>query len=204
MQFALQLDLRNPVSLSEKFAWAYLFVCPHYENYHAAARSQPCPAWEAEGGANVLFLQSKTSSQVSPTPRDVTPFPERAVDFVPYKGEDDDGEGQPDLMDLIEEAETNAPADAEDVDVELPLHWMAPKTIQLGGDPIWLQSPELPSCPVCRGPMKLLAQLDAEVAESSFDDERYYLPFGCGGWGYLFVCEKECEARGAAFLWQTS
>ena len=81
---------------------------------------------------------------------------------------------------------------------------MAPKTIQLGGDPIWLQSPEPPTCPVCRGRMKLLAQLDAEVAESSFDEEKYYLPFGSGGWGYMFVCAKECDARGAAFLWQTS
>jgi hypothetical protein len=52
--------------------------------------------------------------------------------------------------------------------------------------------------------MKLLAQLDAEVAESSFDEEKYYLPFGSGGWGYMFVCERECDARGAVFLWQTS
>jgi hypothetical protein len=210
MQFALQLNLRDPVPLSQKFAWAYLFVCPHYENYRAAPRGEPCPTWDADGGANAMFLQWATSASVGPTPGDVTPFPERAVDFAPYENDhEDEEEGgasliNPKFMELLEQAEANTPADAEDVEVVLPAHWMAPKTIQLGGDPIWLQSPEPPECPVCRGRMKLLAQLDAEVAEASFDAQKYYLPFGGGGWGYMFACAKECDPSGAAFLWQTS
>ena len=143
-----------------------------------------------------------------PLPGDVTPFAERAVDFVPYTDEDEDESGagpiNPAFLELLQEAEANAPADAENVEVVLPPHWMAPKTIQLGGDPKWLQSPERPSCPMCGGRMKLLAQLDAEVAESSFDQQKYYLPFGSGGCGYMFSCAKECNAGGAAFLWQTT
>ena len=138
MQFALQLNLRNPIPLSEKFAWAYLFVCPHYENYQAAPRGEPCPTWEANGGANALVLQPSASATIGALPRDVTPFAERAVDFVPYESDDEDeeaGEGgagliNPKFMELLEQAEANTAADAEDVEVVLPAHWMAPKTIQ--------------------------------------------------------------------------
>ena len=208
MQFVLQLDLRHPVTVCGKFAWAYLFICPHYENYQAAPRGEPCPTWDPFAGANALILQASSSSTVAAAPGGVTPFPERAVDFLPYEAEDEgeDGTGliNPKFMELLEEAEANTPADAENVEVELPEHWMAPKTVQLGGDPNWLQSPQRPKCPVCRGRMKLLAQLDAEVAEASFDEQKYYLPFGSAGWGYAFACDKECDPAGAAFLWQTS
>lgn len=212
MQFALQLNLRDPIAVSKKFAWAYLFVCPHYENDQAAPRGEPCPTWEPYGGANALILQPSAPGTMGDPPGDVTPFPERAVDFVPYERDDEDEEESgggaglinPKFMELLEEAEANTPADAEDVEVELPAHWMAPKTIQMGGDPRWLQRPERPKCPKCRGPMKLLAQLDAEVAEASFDEQKYYLPSGSAGWGYIFACAKGCDAAGAAFLWQTT
>jgi hypothetical protein len=125
MQFVLQLNLRDPISLSKQFAWAYLFACPHYENYQAAGLGEPCPTWEAGGGANALFLQSETSTLGDLAPRDVMPFPERAVDFVSYESEDEEGAGQADLMDLLEEAEANAPADADEVEVVLPENWRA-------------------------------------------------------------------------------
>ncbi len=59
--------------------------------------------------------------------------------------------------------------------------------------------------------MRFVAQLNAEldgplpVDSSEWNNQTYrFLEFGDDGLGYLFICDQEGGAHGAAFLWQTT
>ncbi|MDB4873127.1 MAG: hypothetical protein JWL97_4131 [Gemmatimonadales bacterium] len=54
---------------------------------------------------------------------------------------------------------------------------------QLGGNPVWLQDDETPTCPSCAAPMGFVAQLE----EGHGGNES--MNFGGGGIGYAFACE---------------
>src|SRR5688572_4076049 len=135
MNFILQLDLRRPIPICKRFAFAYLFTCPHYENYRAGPRGEPCPTWDAFVGANDLILQTSLSGTTARIPHGSSPWPERAIDFVPYEADDsqhEDGESgliNPKFMELLRAAEANTPPDSVNVEVVFPEHWEAPRTI---------------------------------------------------------------------------
>lgn len=206
MEFLLHFDLARPLALSESFSLAYLFVCPHYENYKGGFDGHPCPTWDATAGANALILQSAASKAVARKPRGIKVWPQRFIEFSPYQKEPEDaaqaGVIDPAFLKSLEKALADAPPEAEEIEIEMP-EAPSPRVILIGGDPQWLQSPQRPKCPRCKSRMNLLCQVDAEVGELNCDED-YYLPFGSGGVGYLFACEKECDPTGAAFLWQST
>src|SRR5687767_13624989 len=51
MDFLLQLDLRRPLRLSERFAMAYFFMCHGHRD-----KSRRCNTWDPEIGANRLVV----------------------------------------------------------------------------------------------------------------------------------------------------
>ena len=57
---------------------------------------------------------------------------------------------------------------------------------RLGGEPSWIQSAEVPVCPVCNEKMDFLMQLDTDLPDTE-DGEVY---FGSGGICYIFWCDK--------------
>lgn len=57
---------------------------------------------------------------------------------------------------------------------------------RLGGEPTWIQSAEVLTCPVCNEKMDFLMQLDTDLPD--IDDGEVY--FGSGGICYVFWCDK--------------
>jgi hypothetical protein len=66
---------------------------------------------------------------------------------------------------------------------------------RIGGEPCWIQNPEYPHCPSCKGLMSYLLQLDSDLATQ----EGGKWLWGSGGIGYGFWCDH-CKVSG--FLWQ--
>ncbi|XUY30202.1 hypothetical protein RMR21_023860 (plasmid) [Agrobacterium sp. rho-8.1] len=64
---------------------------------------------------------------------------------------------------------------------------------QIGGNPVWLQGDETPTCHHCDKKMGFVAQLETGP---HYETE---MNFG-GGCGYLFECK--CEGGSGKFLWQ--
>jgi uncharacterized protein YwqG len=66
---------------------------------------------------------------------------------------------------------------------------------KLGGQPTWVQSPEVPECPECKASMSFVAQLDSIEHDADYNphaidclsDEQQYM-FGDVGMLYVFVC----------------
>jgi hypothetical protein len=63
---------------------------------------------------------------------------------------------------------------------------------QLGGEPLWLQEDETPTCEGCGEKLRFVVQLE-DVGGGG-------MSFGDGGCGYAFVC-RDCPTS-AAFVWQ--
>lgn len=57
---------------------------------------------------------------------------------------------------------------------------------RIGGEPTWIQSAEVLTCPVCNEKMNFLMQLDTDLP----DIENGEVYFGSGGICYVFWCEK--------------
>jgi len=57
---------------------------------------------------------------------------------------------------------------------------------RLGGEPAWIQSAEVLTCPVCNGKMDFLMQLDSDLP----DNDGGELMFGSGGICYIFWCDR--------------
>lgn len=64
---------------------------------------------------------------------------------------------------------------------------------KLGGRQLSIQPPLKAGCPVCRSPLVFVCSIDEQWAPDHFN-------FG-GGFGYLFVCKRECSPDGALFYW---
>src|SRR5262245_22733200 len=76
LQFVLQLNLCSPVRLSSRFEWAYLFVCPHYENYGDDPRRM-CETWVANEGTNAVVLSEPGELCESLPESSLASWPER-------------------------------------------------------------------------------------------------------------------------------
>ena len=57
---------------------------------------------------------------------------------------------------------------------------------RLGGEPTWIQSAEVLTCPICNEKMDFLMQLDTDLP----DVENGEVYFGSGGICYVFWCDK--------------
>jgi len=66
---------------------------------------------------------------------------------------------------------------------------------RIGGEPCWVQQPEVPDCPRCRETMNYLMQLDGELPTATRD----WFGWGSGGLAYAFWCDA---CRVSAWLWQ--
>lgn len=66
---------------------------------------------------------------------------------------------------------------------------------RLGGEPTWIQSAEVLTCPICNEKMDFLMQLDTDLPDMN-DNELY---FGSGGICYVFWCNK---SKVSGFLMQ--
>src|SRR5687768_14070183 len=81
MDFLLQLDLRRPLRLSERYAFAYLFMCQGYLDRHGGHQ---CETWYPETGANRLLLLESPAAGVSPPDLGVVKWREFALEFREY------------------------------------------------------------------------------------------------------------------------
>jgi hypothetical protein len=57
---------------------------------------------------------------------------------------------------------------------------------RLGGEPIWIQSAQVLTCPICNEKMDFLMQLDTDLP----DIENGEVYFGSGGICYVFWCDQ--------------
>jgi uncharacterized protein YwqG len=183
LEFLAQIPLQEPLRLSNLFSMAYVFMCPGKFDERGWLI---CHTWEANSGANLVLLQKKGV--------DIISFP-HASDYPDYQAE------------LI-------PAREAVIDTSLNLDEVIRGTIHLstkiGGTPFWLQYSEQPNCPKCGGQMKLIAQIDAELdgplpadpKEWNTGKYKFFHFGGDDGFGYVFLCENECDPGGAGFLWQ--
>jgi uncharacterized protein YwqG len=71
---------------------------------------------------------------------------------------------------------------------------------KLGGEPDWVQNPEIPKCRECKQPMTFVAQIDSMEHDESYNPhavnclsgQQHYM-FGDVGMIYVFLC-FECMA----------
>ncbi len=70
---------------------------------------------------------------------------------------------------------------------------------KLGGEPDWIQGPEVPDCPSCGQAMTFVAQIDSVEHDSphnplrrAWPEEQVYM-FGDVGMIYVFFCFDCCE-----------
>lgn len=179
MEFIAQIRLDSPLALSDRYAMAYVFMCPGTWNDPSTPE---CETWAPDSGANAVILQAYSEDA---TPQGDAAYPDYLLR----------------LGDALEpNVNTIDPATDERL-VDLVCH--PPK---VGGVPLWLQNDVVPACPGCGGPTHFVAQLDGALDEAIPKERRlegfHELNFGDAGSGYLFLCDAQCEDRGAAFLWQ--
>ncbi len=200
MDFLLQLDLAAPVRLSQKFAFMYMFMCHGYLDRPGGRACQTYYPW----GANKLVLLEQLPNQNLTRNLGVQVWPEFTLDFVSKKSaceidNEQDERGRASL-EALKRAALGSTIHFEAADNR-------PQTVQLGGEPNWIQNEETPVCPKCGGATKLLTQVDSEVESPRFLEPKtdgVWLPFGSGGVAYAFICEKECSADSTCLMWQTT
>jgi hypothetical protein len=204
MSFLLQLDLAFPLTLSTRFKHAFLFVCSGYED------DRHCETFYGENGASAIVLATDALAAPLATPEGAVERPERSIRWALYEPEAEDEPRDSGSLDVASAARLLAAWNSrstpdEDVVVEVEMLHELPATLFVGGDPLWIQEPIDPQCPVCGGPMTLLAQVNAEIERwRSVAEPGYCLPFGGCGVGYLFRCQAECSPAGTYFCWQST
>ncbi|WP_324028214.1 hypothetical protein QSV08_09865 [Maribacter sp. BPC-D8] len=67
---------------------------------------------------------------------------------------------------------------------------------RIGGEPTWIQSAEVLTCPKCKEKMNFLLQLDTAVPDTNGDE----LYFGSGGICYAFWCDED-KISGYSMQW---
>ncbi|MDR3056471.1 MAG: hypothetical protein LBU53_13945 [Zoogloeaceae bacterium] len=60
---------------------------------------------------------------------------------------------------------------------------------RLGGEPSWIQNPDVPVCPHCGETMEFLLQLDTGLPDTDPDRKDGEVYFGSGGMCYVFWCD---------------
>lgn len=171
MQFVGQFDL--PHGRADEPALLSVFMCNHDPG--------GCQTWSPTSGANQAHVFTgplyPLTEPATADPDDDVVLDARAVRLVEVDTSDEVPEYDFDVAyDLAKQAwRREHPERGEDL------------LGQLGGEPAWIQYPEVPACPSCAQPMPLAAQL----AESGAN-------FGTGD-AYAFACPG---CRTAVFLWQ--
>lgn len=185
MSFLAQVPLHSPIAFSRKYAMAYVFMCQGKLDQRLRLQ---CRTWDAFAGANKVILQAGIGR--ARVPDRAPTYPDYIVTLTLVR--------EP-LIDRSDFLVDQDPAEA------------VSELTKIGGVPAWLQSNDTPQCPGCGGAMRFVAQLNDELDGPlpadpiKWGDERYrFLGFGDSGLGYLFLCENECGANGAVFLWQTT
>lgn len=226
LDFLLQLNLQDPVPISRRFLFAYVFMCSGYSD--RSGRNQ-CNTWHPEAGASRITLLESPDPNIVPRYLGVTKWPDFDLTFGPPWSRDEGRVPMEALMPTGSEgvdvhletlivmprtrAERSVPQKSrlEIVErrrkrwrVRLEVPYRPPQTIQLGGKPIWIQGDETPRCPQCGGAMKLLAQILADLEDTFQKENPAWLPFGAGGVAYAFICEGECSPDGTYLMWQTT
>ncbi|MEM9675614.1 MAG: DUF1963 domain-containing protein, partial [Bacteroidota bacterium] len=57
---------------------------------------------------------------------------------------------------------------------------------RLGGEPTWIQSPEILTCPLCGEKMQFILQIDSGLPDENGDE----IMFGDSGILYVFWCDR--------------
>jgi hypothetical protein len=187
MDFLLQLDLQEPVQVSEKSRFAYLFFC---NGYCDEPNGTQCPSWDAQAGSNCVRLVSNPDPKLLVHDRGVVRYDEFTVKLrLRYEPVvDTEDFSLPDEVFLDNNRK-------EDIRSNTSC------TIKIGGTPVFLQTSEHIVCPICAGPMQFIAQIGSELENPGWGG--YSLEVA-GGELFVFKCAKECSAKGAAMYLQVS
>ena len=165
MQFLAQLQLASvPEVQSHSDQVLLLFQC----------QNQPglCDEWEPNSGGNAAVLVASNDRLPLQVPAGETLLSaESKVQYVPYAA--------------VNGGTTPDDRYCEEIDA-----WKSQVLGKLGGEPLWIQSNETPTC-TCGSEMTFVAQLEERGGGG--------INFG-GGAGYAFVC-RTCRNQ-ARFLWQ--
>jgi uncharacterized protein YwqG len=167
MQFIAQLPLAECDEVAPKRSSQTLLI------FQCQNDPGMCDEWDAESGGNLAMIVQAEGGVPLEVPEGETLLPsESRLRFEAYQSKD--GES-PD--DAYCEA-----ADAPDSKV----------IGKMGGDPLWIQNDETPTCQ-CGATMSFVCQLEDRGGGG--------INFGDAGAGYAFVC-PDCSDQ-ARFLWQS-
>ena len=150
----------------------YIFMCRYW-----SGQGPICPSFDPYSGANLVVFQG-------------------ANDAVHVQGV----ARVPEFEVLL----THAPEpdiDSDDASIDEVIRDRLFLGTKVGGVPCWFQGREWPDCARCGGPTRFVAQIDDHL-EGVLDGTATLIGFGDVGYGYVFVCAKECCPEGGAFLWQ--
>lgn len=184
MAFLAQLNLREPVRVSDRFSFAYLFMCRGFRD------ERGCPSWDPEEGSNCVVLKSSPDA----SSLCACPGEHRFDDFELSISERQEPVVENSDMDELPD---DAFLDASGKEF---VHHHTSRIIKVGGIPIWMQSPETLHCPCCKGPMKFIAQVGSELENPGFGGYGFDV---AAGEFFVFRCEAECSPQGAAMSLQT-
>lgn len=176
MEFWAQIRLDEPLLSGSLYTMAYLFACPSERNPRLR---QDCKEWQAG-------VQRNHIGQIILLQDDVSPFaPEGMATFPEYLLQFSRGEEPGESIILLTEH-----LDRERLDL---FH----EVTKLGGSPVWWHGTQAPCRPACGGPMRFIFQLlhtpDGEVSAA------FHF-----GYGYLFLCARNCSPQGALMLCQST
>jgi len=172
MEFWLQLRLDAPFASGSPYTMAYLFACP---SEREPRLRQDCAEWQVahEHIGRVILLQD--AGLLAPS-QGMATFSEYWLRFS--QGE----EPQKGIVLLDEHSDREH------------LILFREKT-KLGGSPVWWHTEQAPACPTCGGPMRFIFQ------EMTVPDDKLAAAFHFG-YGYLFLCTRNCGPHGALMLGQ--
>ena len=167
MRFLAQVPLEEAglAGLSYQRKFLLIFQC----------ESQPglCDEWLSDGGGNAaVIVDSVGAKQMLAPPTAPRPFKKMAVSFKAYESSEVGRTPDDEYCDALESNEARVLG-------------------KVGGNPLWIQGDETPSC-ACGSRMQFLLQIE-EGSEGRFN-------FGGAGAGYAFICQQ-CPSE-ARFLWQ--
>ncbi len=135
-----------------------------------------CAEWEADGGANAVICSDIENLKISSAP-----------------SEGEVVRGGPQYGARVERVQSSNYDEARTEWAQQHSGHQREVLGQIGGDAVWLQADETPSCPHCEKPMNFVAQLE----EGPEYETQMNFGAGCG---YLFECD--CAGGTGKFLWQ--
>ncbi len=186
MDFYCQINLIDPIVVSERYERCYVFLCHGYID-----RQMPdqCATFLPNVGTNAAILISGLNLKTLCKNKGVEVFDSFLCDFSQRE--------EP----IVDSCDATLPDSAFlDKSGRNDIRDSTSQVLKIGGTPVFVQDRMDLVCPVCSGKMKFFAQIGSELEDAGYGG--YSLPIGDAGEIYLYKCEQECSPVSTSVFWQ--